>query len=144
MRRIKHYHVSGQPTRQAAAIGEVHARRRRRCHLSNGITERERLALAHIATEHARKRADAPRVRTAGSRRSIDGEPAAVGTHHGKRMRENTVEILFAHREAEHAHTASAAPQQRGRVLVRIHAARHGVCAETRALGVTVFHGANG
>ena len=54
-------------------------------------------------------------MRMAAMRRAVDGERAAVAAHHPLRMREDAIEILLAHREADHADVATIALKQRRR-----------------------------
>src|SRR5690348_18423763 len=53
-------------------------------------------------------------------RRAVDGVGTAIGADHALRMRENALEILFAHREPDHSHLALATLEQGDRKRVRL------------------------
>ena len=53
------------------------------------------------------------RMRMPTARRSVDGERAAVAAHHSVRMRQNAREVVFAHREPDHADVCAVSLEQR-------------------------------
>src|SRR5690242_2671994 len=77
-------------------------------------------------------------MRMASMRWTVDGECTAVATDHALRMRENAVEILFAHREADHADVRVISLQQRDGEIIRVDSLLLREGAESRAFGGAV------
>src|SRR4029079_10039117 len=125
----------GHARRKATAVGEMDARRGLGGHLVNRLRQRERFALAYVTAEHAWEGAEPAWMRMAAARRAVGREGAAVAADHSLRVGEDAVEIVFAHREPNHADAAAASLQQRHGHGVRIHVQTLRIGAETRTLG---------
>src|SRR5206468_12835448 len=98
----------------------------------------ERLPLANIFPEHAGKAAKCARMRVAFVRRTVEGVRAAVGADHTLRMREDALEIVLAHREADHADVSLTALEQRDGERVRLEVLRHRKAADALSLGRSI------
>src|SRR6185503_2469799 len=108
-RGIEYHDVRRRAGREPSAVRDPETRRWHPAHLVNRLRERQRLALAHVLPEHTWERTEASRMRVPAFGRPVGCERAAVGAHHALRMRQDPLEILFAHRESDHADTAFAA-----------------------------------
>src|SRR5689334_9026479 len=96
-RGIEHDDVGGQLRCYATAVAQMNTRRRQCGHLVDRLREGERLSLPNVSTQHAGKRTEPARMRMAAMCRTLRRERAAIAADHALRMRENAIEIVFAH-----------------------------------------------
>src|SRR4051794_25996398 len=91
---VEHGDVRLHPLPQHAPVRQADALRRERRHLADGVLERDRLQLAHVAPQHAHERPVAARVRAG----DAEHRHLPVGSDHRRRMTEDLLQILLADR----------------------------------------------
>src|SRR6266480_3677334 len=87
--------VRKQPRLQQAAVANSDFRGVERSHFAHGIFKPEQTAFAHVNAQHARKRAEAARVRIAASQRPLYCQRGTVRADRAPRLAQREVHVFL-------------------------------------------------
>ena len=105
-RRVEHRHVRRHARTQQAAIVLVHLGGIRRGHLADRLLHRDHLLVAHVAPEHARKRAEVARMRIARGQRTLRRHRRPVRADRDPRLLQRVPHVVLGVVEVDRRHRA--------------------------------------